>query len=104
MRFGVFGIKMCGLSVSLERSVRIPDFEYMAQRQPGTGLTFFSVRSGLEFGGGAQKLFSVGLASSDQGKAQVEIGLEDARLGCDRLAVGSDRVVGPAERVIDKSQ
>src|SRR6266851_309314 len=95
---------MSGLSVGLESSGRGRSLKHVSQGQPGAGLPFLSLRSGLELGGGAQILFSFGLTGLDQRKAQIEIRLEHVRLGRDRLTVGGDRVIGPAQRVVDKPQ
>ena len=78
--------------------------KYVAQGQPGSGLAFGDVRCGLQLGGGAQKLFGVGLAGLHQHQTEIEIGFEHTGLGRDGLAVGGDRVVGLAQRVVEKSQ
>ena len=76
----------------------------MAQGKPGPGLSLGHVRCGLQLGGGAQKLFGVGLVRLHQHQTEIQIGFEDAGLGGDGLAIGGNRVVGLALRVVQKSQ
>ena len=104
MRFRIFGIEQGSLLVGLDCPVRIAGFEHVSQRQPGAGLALGNVRSGFQFGGGAQKLFGVGLARFHQHQAEIQIGFEYPGLGRDGLAVRGNRVVGLAQRVVEKSQ
>ena len=104
VRLGIFRMEQGGLPVGLDGVVGFAGLKHVGQREPGPGVTLGHVRGGLELGGGAQKLFGVGLAGLGQHQSEIEVRFEDIGLGGHRLAIGGNRVVGPAQRVVHKSQ
>ena len=72
MRFRILGFKRGSLLVGFDRSVRITDFEHVAQRQPGAGLALGDVRSRFQFGGCARKLFGSGLLGFHQHESKIQ--------------------------------
>ena len=58
MWLGIFRSERGGFLVGVKGVVGLGTFQEMAEREPGAGLTFFNVVSGLELGGGSQELLS----------------------------------------------
>ena len=82
MRLEVLRLQLCGLSISVQRLVRLAALEHMPERQPGLFLAFFASGRRLQLSGGTQILLSVGLFRAlHKRNSKIQVGLKYIGLG-----------------------